>query len=83
MTEKHCIQCDHTGAQVEIVEQPYRQTMEHPIVEVTVWESIDEVHTLRFEEVDVARGRLALAGPLLGSVPRAVTDALCELDYEI
>lgn len=83
MTKRHRVQYEQIGVQLEIVEQPYRQQLEHPTVEVTVWESIDSSYTLLFEEVDIGRSRLKLAGPLLGTVPRVAVNALEDLGYTV
>ncbi|GEM_PF-1611244 len=83
MADRHHVQHDTSGAQIEIVERPYRQQMEHPAVEVTVWESIDDSCTILFEEVNPAYRRLEPAGPILGTLPRAAVTALEDLGYEV
>lgn len=81
MTERHRVQYEQIGVQLEIVEQPYRHQQDHPTVEVTVRDSVESSYTLLFNEVDIGRSRLELAGPLLGTVPRVVVSTLEDLGY--
>lgn len=81
--DRHRTQQGTAGGQVEIVEQPYRQHMEYPLVEVTVWESIGEGQTLLFEETDPARRQVEPAGPVIGTLPRAVVTALENAGYDV
>lgn len=72
---------DHSRRQVEVNERPFESVHERPVVEVTIWSSIDESTTLVFEEVDPARKRLELSGQLLGTVPPEVVSVLRDLGY--
>jgi len=72
-----------SDAQVEIEERPYHGRTEHPLVEVTVWGSIEDSRTLLFEETDPARRGLEPAGQVLGRLPRAVVTALENRGYTV
>jgi hypothetical protein len=80
---EHRTQRGIANGQVEIVEQPYRQHMEHPLVEVTVWESIEDGRTILFEETDPARQQVEPAGRFLGTLPRAIVVALEDAGYDV
>lgn len=72
-----------SGGQIEIREREYRQHMQHPLVEVTYWQSVAESYTFVFEEVDPACRRLEMAGLLLGHVPDGLVTGLRDAGYEI
>lgn len=71
------------GWQIEICEKEFQSHQDAPRVEVIAWQSLDEIETYNFKEVDSAKKQLAPETPILGALPNRVTNALAEHGYTL